>query len=89
MNITRRRAVGLGATAAIGSALLGQALAGPSRLTAAAPMTTQAAAGYQTQPNGDQRCALCAHFLPPASCQIVQGTIVPNGWCKLFHAKNA
>jgi hypothetical protein len=87
MLITRRHAVGLGAGAAIGSATL--ALAGNQRVAAAAPQTTQEAAGYQTQPTGDQRCALCAHFLPPSSCQVVQGTIVPNGWCKLFKAKSS
>lgn len=89
MIITRRCAIRLGATTVIGSTMLGQALAGPERVAAAAPQTTQEAAGYQTQPNGDQRCALCVHFQPPASCQIVQGTIVPNGWCKLFHAKSS
>jgi hypothetical protein len=88
MNMTRRRAIGLGATAVLGSAVFEKALANEERL-AAAPQITQAAAGYQTQPNGDQRCAFCAHFESPASCQIVQGTIVPNGWCKLFRAKSS
>jgi hypothetical protein len=88
MNITRRHAVGLGATAAIGSAVFGSALAGQERV-AAATLVAQDVAGYQTQPNNDQRCALCAHFLPPASCQLVAGTIVPNGWCKLYRAKSS
>ena len=87
MLITRRRAVGLGAGAAIGSATL--VLAGSPRVAAAAPQVAQEAAGYQTQPNADQRCAFCAHFLPPSSCQVVQGTIVPNGWCKLYKAKSS
>jgi hypothetical protein len=89
MDITRRRAFGLGATAAIGSAIFGAALTAPERAAAAATLVAQDVAGYQTQPNGDQRCAFCAHFLAPASCQLVQGTIVPNGWCKLFHAKTS
>ena len=87
MNITRRHAFGLGATVAIGSTIFGAALAGPERVAAA--QVSQDAAGYQTQPNNDQRCAFCVHFQAPASCQIVQGTIVPNGWCKLFRGKNA
>lgn len=87
MLITRRLAVGLGAGAALGSATL--ALAGTQRIAAAAPQVTQDAAGYQTQPNGDQRCALCAHFRAPASCELVQGSIVPNGWCKLYRAKSS
>ena len=89
MVITRRGAFGLGATAAIGStALVATALAA-TRLAAAAPGVTQESAGYQTQPNGDKRCAQCTHFQPPAACQVVQGTIVPNGWCKLFAPKSA
>lgn len=89
MDITRRHAFGLGATA-IGSAVLtGTALAGTERVAAAAPQVAPEAAGYQTQPNGDQRCAFCAHFQPPAACELVKGTIVPNGWCKLFRAKSS
>ncbi|HEY3637830.1 MAG TPA: hypothetical protein VGK90_06725 [Rhizomicrobium sp.] len=87
MKITRRQTFGLGATAAIGSAMLGAAIAAPQRVAAA--QVPQEAAGYQTQPNNDQRCAFCVHFEAPASCQIVQGTIVPNGWCKLFRAKSS
>ena len=87
MLITRRHAVGLGAGAAIGSAAL--VLAGTQPATAAAPQVAQDAAGYQTQPNGDQRCAFCVHFRAPASCEVVQGTIVPNGWCKLYRAKSS
>ena len=86
MLITRRHAFGLGG-AAIGCA--GLALAGAQRTAAAAPQVTQDAAGYQNQPKGDQRCALCAHFQAPASCELVQGTIVPNGWCKLYRAKSS
>lgn len=87
MLITRRRAVGLGAGAAIGSAAM--VLAGTQSAAAAAAQVAQDAAGYQTQPNGDQRCATCVHFRAPASCELVQGTIVANGWCKLFRAKSA
>ena len=87
MLITRRHAVGLGAGAAIGSAAM--ILAATQPAGAAAPQVTQDSAGYQNQPNGDQRCALCAHFRAPASCEVVQGTIVPNGWCKLYRAKSS
>jgi hypothetical protein len=87
MLITRRRAVGLGAGAAIGSAAL--VLAGTQCAAAATPQVAPEAAGYQTQPNGDQRCALCVHFRAPAACELVQGTIVPNGWCKLYRAKSS
>ena len=44
----------------------------------------QKIAGYQDQPSGQHRCGICAHFLSPNSCQIVDGEISPDGWCKLF-----
>lgn len=86
MLITRRRAVGLGGVAI---SCAGLALAGAGGAAAAAPQVAQDAAGYQTQPSGDQRCAFCIHFRAPSSCELVQGTIVPNGWCKLYRAKNS
>jgi hypothetical protein len=44
-------------------------------------------ARYQDQPNGQQSCAMCASFLPPAACKIVQGDISPNGWCNQFQPR--
>lgn len=41
-------------------------------------------AQYQYQPNGAQRCGVCAHFRPPGSCEIVAGPISPDGWCRYF-----
>lgn len=87
MLVTRRHAIGLGAGVAIGSAAF--AVTGTPRAAAAAAQVAQDAAGYQTQPNGDQRCAFCVHFRAPSSCELVQGTIVPNGWCKLYRAKSS
>lgn len=42
---------------------------------------------YQDHPKGNQKCSLCQHFQPPSSCQIVAGTISPDGWCGVFTAK--
>lgn len=42
-------------------------------------------AHYQYQPNGAQHCGVCAHFRPPGSCEIVEGPISPDGWCRYFH----
>ena len=48
---------------------------------------------YQTTPNGDMRCSLCKFFIPAqdaksdGSCQIVDGSISPNGYCIGFSAK--
>ena len=49
--------------------------------------TTKRIAKYQSTPKGKQRCALCRHFKPPNHCQIVDGEISPNGWCRFFVAK--
>ncbi|WP_297298711.1 high potential iron sulfur protein [uncultured Methylovirgula sp.] len=49
---------------------------------------TQAAAQYQNSPKGDQRCDGCAHFQAPSSCQVVDGTISPSGWCALYVKKS-
>lgn len=51
--------------------------------------------GYQSSPHGTQRCANCVVFHPgktatsPGTCDLVQGSISPNGWCRVFHAKAA
>lgn len=43
--------------------------------------------GYQTHPNGAQRCDLCVNWQPPAACKVVAGPITPAGWCGLFVKK--
>ena len=48
---------------------------------------SQAEAHYQHRPKGEQRCEICLQFLPPNRCRIVQGQIVPQGWCQYFAAK--
>jgi hypothetical protein len=45
---------------------------------------SRAEAAYQDQPKSGLTCAACTFFRPPRSCQIVQGAISPNGWCKFF-----
>jgi len=45
---------------------------------------TPAAASYQDQPKDDQRCDTCSLFQRPSSCQLVDGTISPSGWCKFW-----
>jgi hypothetical protein len=41
-------------------------------------------AKYQDTPNGGMSCEACSFFRRPASCQVVVGTVSPNGWCQLF-----
>jgi len=43
---------------------------------------------YQGQPKGNQRCSGCSHFVQPGACQVVAGSVNPNGWCLLFQAKS-
>ncbi len=48
---------------------------------------------YQTHPNGGHKCSGCRFFQrgktasANGSCQIVSGSISPNGWCIAFAAK--
>ena len=34
---------------------------------------------YQEKPKGTQECDGCLHFVAPASCKMVEGTINPKG----------
>jgi hypothetical protein len=81
-----RRSVLRKAGITIGGAtiLAGSLAAQPAR----AEKVSQAAAGYQPTPNGDKSCANCSVFQPPSSCQVVDGTIAPTGYCKLWTAKS-
>ena len=67
------------------------ALAGAAAATAngmlAQTKTSQKAVGYQDKPNNGLQCAKCLQFAPPNSCKVVDGTISPGGWCKLFAPK--
>lgn len=47
----------------------------------------QKSASYQDRPNGEQRCGNCMHFQPPSSCKVVAGRIGPNGWCRIYAAR--
>jgi hypothetical protein len=67
--------------AAAGAAALLGTMAGPA---AARLKVSRQSVAYQDQPDGGKHCSLCAHFLPPGSCQLVQGPISPQGYCRLF-----
>ena len=51
------------------------------------PKLAKAEAHYQDQPNGQQHCAACAFYIPPAACQMVRGEVSPNGWCDRFQPR--
>ena len=41
-------------------------------------------AEYQDSPKGIQMYATCTLFVAPRSCQVVEGDISPDGWCKSY-----
>ncbi|MBV9233204.1 MAG: twin-arginine translocation signal domain-containing protein [Candidatus Eremiobacteraeota bacterium] len=55
---------------------------------------SQASMRYQNTPNGSMHCSLCRFFIPGrdaeanGSCQLVEGSISPNGYCIAFAAKS-
>lgn len=53
--------------------------------TPAGNKITKTQAKYQDQPNGEEKCADCAHFLADSkTCKLVDGVIAPEGWCQLW-----
>ena len=74
-----RRAV-LGSVAAFATATV---IVAPASSRAQQKVSKQAAQ-YRESPNGVQNCAGCRFFIQGGSCQLVEGKIGPNGWCKLF-----
>lgn len=81
----------LGEPARLSRRVLLQAAAGAAAILGAAAVPADAqlkvsksSVAYQDQPDGGRRCALCAHFVQPGSCQIVAGPISPQGYCRLF-----
>lgn len=63
------------------------AAAGPTGGFVTAKAVTQVEADYSANASDpSHRCALCRHFLAPDGCQVVEGPISPEGWCKFFEA---
>jgi hypothetical protein len=86
MRISRRALMGQGAAMfAVGGAITVGAILRASRVEAATKVT-QVMAAYQISPKGEAKCGTCGHFQEPSSCELVDGQISSNGWCK-FYAK--
>jgi hypothetical protein len=49
------------------------------------PKSTKAQAGYQDNATSDT-CAVCALFIKPHDCQVVQGPISATASCNFFTA---
>ncbi len=84
-----RRTLLKGATVIAGAAIA-SALAGKAR----AAKSSKAAMKYQDKPNGDQQCSNCKFFVPGktpkenGTCQVVEGSISPQGWCTAWAKKS-
>jgi hypothetical protein len=50
----------------------------------AQPKISKVAVNYQDHPDGDKRCDRCVQFQPPDACKMVEGTISPQGSCRIF-----
>ena len=51
---------------------------------AQAAKIAQKVVNYQDSPKGAQMCSNCKLFVTPSSCQTVDGTVSPNGWCSIY-----
>jgi len=55
---------------------------------ALAQKASKASMQYQDKPSGNKQCSNCAQFIPASSCQIVEGTISPQGFCISWQKKS-
>jgi hypothetical protein len=55
----------------------------------AQPKISKIAVNYQDHPDGDKRCDKCIQFQPPDACKMVEGTISPQGSCRIFMLSRA
>ncbi len=75
--------------------LAATAVAATASGAAAAAKSPQNAVQYQDKPKGAAKCAGCKFYLPNSkdakakgACQVVAGSISPEGWCVVYSAKS-
>jgi hypothetical protein len=74
----------------LGSAIGAVGILGATpNLATAQPKISKVAVNYQDHPDGDKRCDKCAQFQPPDVCKVVEGSISPQGSCRIFILKHA
>jgi hypothetical protein len=57
----------------------------PSSVAGGIAKLSQEEAHYQDEPNNDQRCSECLHFVAASNtCKVVEGEVSPDGWCMLW-----
>jgi hypothetical protein len=86
--LSRRSILRKVAFTAGGTAMLGTVIGG-NRVAEAQTKAAQSVVGYQATPHEGQACDTCLQFVPPAACKVVEGTISPAGWCKVYVKKPA
>jgi hypothetical protein len=79
LELSRRCLLQRAACAAGAAAILGVGVN-----AALAGKMSQASVGYQGSPKGSQSCANCRLFQAPNACRSVDGTISPQGWCRIW-----
>ena len=47
-------------------------------------MLSKSEVQYEHPAKGPHHCSQCRHFKSPHSCEIVEGRIAPEDWCKKF-----
>jgi hypothetical protein len=82
-SILRKVMLTAGATAVTGSIL------GENRGAIAQTKAPKSVVAYQDTPHEGQSCATCLQFEPPSNCKVVEGTVSPAGWCKVYVKKPA
>ena len=81
----------------LGGVVVLPALAGSLAAAASAQgsKASQASMHYQSSPSNGMHCSLCKFFVAGqdananGSCQIVDGSISPNGYCIAYTAKSS
>jgi secreted PhoX family phosphatase len=83
--LSRRRLLSSGALAAGAAVMLG--VASTAATAQVSKKASQKDAGYQDSPMGGKTCGTCRNFQAPSSCVTVEGSISPNGYCRLYAKK--
>ena len=92
-NASRRSLIRKGIAAAAVGTVAASGLLKFSPASAQAGKASQAVAMYQTTPHGKDQCDNCIHFIPgktpkdAGTCKVVEGVIVPQGWCVMYARK--
>ncbi len=60
-----------------------------SRGAMAQTKAAKSVVAYQDTPHEGQSCATCLQFEPPSGCKVVEGTVSPAGWCRIYVKKPA